>query len=174
MANDHPIDGDVLIPVNSIQLEGELKIPAWATGVVLFAHGSGSSRHSSRNQFVARVMREKGIGTLLFDLLTSEEEAVDIHTRHLRFDIGLLADRLASAASWLADQEESKHLKLGFFGASTGGAASPGRGRKIERQDPCGRFTRRASGLGRRGAARGGVTRFADRRGTRRRRHRAE
>lgn len=124
MTIDRSIEKDVLIPVNSIQLEGELKIPAGASSVILFAHGSGSSRHSSRNQFVAREIREKGIGTLLFDLLTSEEEAVDIHTRHLRFDIDLLAKRLAAAASWLAGMEESRHLNLGFFGASTGGAAA--------------------------------------------------
>lgn len=124
MTIDRSIEKDVLIPVNSIQLEGELKIPAGASSVILFAHGSGSSRHSSRNQFVAREIRDKGIGTLLFDLLTPEEEAVDIHTRHLRFDIDLLAKRLAAAANWLAGMEESRHLNLGFFGASTGGAAA--------------------------------------------------
>lgn len=124
MTTDRSIEKDVLIPVDSIELEGELKVPAGASAVILFAHGSGSSRHSSRNQFVARVIREKGIGTLLFDLLTPEEEAVDIHTRHLRFDIDLLGKRLAAAASWLAVQEESRHLRLGFFGASTGGAAA--------------------------------------------------
>ena len=77
------------IPSGQILLEGELLVPKGATGVVLFAHGSGSSRHSPRNQFVARTIREAGVGTLLFDLLTQEEEAVDIRTRHLRFDIGL-------------------------------------------------------------------------------------
>src|SRR5881396_1082965 len=88
--SDHIGSGDV-------QLEGDLSIPDGAQGVVLFAHGSGSSRHSPRNQFVARTIREAGVGTLLFDLLTAEEEAVDIRTRHLRFDIGLLAQRLVDA-----------------------------------------------------------------------------
>lgn len=87
------------IPSGQIQLEGELSVPVDATGVVLFAHGSGSSRHSPRNQFVARTIREAGVGTLLFDLLTQEEEAADISTRHLRFDIGLLAQRLVDATS---------------------------------------------------------------------------
>jgi putative phosphoribosyl transferase len=82
------------IPSGKILLKGEVLVPVGATGVVLFAHGSGSSRHSPRNQFVARTIREAGVGTLLFDLLTQEEEAVDVSTRHLRFDIGLLAERL--------------------------------------------------------------------------------
>lgn len=124
MPSNHPIEKDVLIPVDSVELEGELKVPTGARGVVLFAHGSGSSRHSSRNQFVARVIRERGIGTLLFDLLTRDEEAVDIYTRHLRFDIDLLSKRLAAATGWIAEREETKHLKIGFFGASTGGAAA--------------------------------------------------
>src|SRR5437899_7167077 len=84
----------VQIPSGSVRLEGELTLPAGAPGVVLFAHGSGSSRHSPRNQFVAQVIREADIGTLLFDLLTREEEALDMRTGHLRFDIGLLARRL--------------------------------------------------------------------------------
>src|SRR6266853_6007959 len=85
---------DVHIRSGDVQLEGDLSIPEGAQGVVLFAHGSGSSRHSPRNQFVARTIRESGVGTLLFDLLTAEEEAVDARTGHLRFDIGLLAERL--------------------------------------------------------------------------------
>src|SRR5436305_1365879 len=92
---------DVQIPSGEAALEGELHVPVGATGIVLFAHGSGSSRHSPRNKFVARIFREAGVGTLLFDLLTREEEAVDIHTRHLRFDIGLLARRLVDATNWL-------------------------------------------------------------------------
>src|SRR5919202_4192884 len=88
---------DVRIPTGAAVLDGELSVPVGAQGVVLFAHGSGSSRHSPRNQYVARVIREAGVGTLLFDLLTREEEAVDSRTRHLRFDIGLLADRLVGA-----------------------------------------------------------------------------
>src|SRR3989441_12531263 len=89
------------IPAGQIKLEGELSVPAAATGVVLFAHGSGSSRRSPRNQFVARTIREAGVGTLLFDLLTQEEEGVDISTRHLRFDIRLLAKRLIDATNWV-------------------------------------------------------------------------
>src|ERR687896_706187 len=88
---------DVQIPSGEAVLDGELNVPAGATGLVLFAHGSGSSRHSPRNQFVARTIREAGVGTLLFDLLTREEESVDLRTRHLRFDIGLLAERLMNA-----------------------------------------------------------------------------
>src|SRR6266550_6361138 len=103
-------------------LQGELSIPGGAKGVVLFAHGSGSSRHSPRNQFVARTIREAGVGTLLFDLLTSEEEAIDMRTRHLRFDIALLAQRLIDAAYWI--KGEFDYLSVGFFGASTGGGAA--------------------------------------------------
>jgi len=105
-------------------LDGELIIPAGATGVVLFAHGSGSSRHSPRNQFVAERIRAAGVGTLLFDLLTREEEAVDIQTRHLRFDIRLLADRLVDATRWGWGYEETKDLQPGYFGSSTGAAAA--------------------------------------------------
>jgi dienelactone hydrolase len=105
-------------------LEGELSIPVGATGVVLFAHGSGSSRHSPRNQFVARTIRESGVGTLLFDLLTREEEAVDMSTRHLRFDIGLLAERLVDATNWIKREPDTWHLKVGYFGSSTGAGAA--------------------------------------------------
>src|SRR3989440_5224212 len=94
-----------------VQLEGDLSIPDGAQGVVLFAHGSGSSRHSPRNQFVARTIREAGVGTLLFDLLTREEEEVDSRTRHLRFDIGLLAERLVDATYWIKGNLE--HLSVG-------------------------------------------------------------
>ena len=92
---------EVKIPADSVTLEGELIIPADAKGIVLFAHGSGSSRHSPRNKYVAEVLRNAKLGTLLFDLLTAEEEAVDIRTRHLRFNIGLLAARLVAAVNWL-------------------------------------------------------------------------
>ena len=105
-------------------LEGELGVPAGAQGVVLFAHGSGSSRHSPRNQYVARVIRESGVGTLLFDLLTREEEAVDLYTRHLRFDIQLLAARLVDATNWLKQTDELGRLRVGYFGSSTGGGAA--------------------------------------------------
>jgi len=114
----------VQIPSDGTVLEGELSVPVGATGVVLFAHGSGSSRHSPRNQFVAQVIREAGVGTLLFDLLTREEESVDIRTRHLRFDIGLLARRLVDAADWVKREADLWHLRVGYFGASTGGGAA--------------------------------------------------
>src|SRR5918996_2940074 len=113
---------DVKIRSGKVILHGDLSIPTGAEGVVLFVHGSGSSRHSRRNQFVARTIREVGIGTLLFDLLTKEEEAVDAHTRHLRFNIGLLAQRLVDAAYWL--KGDLSHLNIGFFGSSTGGGAA--------------------------------------------------
>ena len=103
-------------------LHGDLSIPANARGVVLFAHGSGSSRHSPRNQLVARTIREAGVGTLLFDLLTPEEEAIDARTRHLRFDIGLLAGRLIDATYWI--KGELDYLGVGFFGSSTGAGAA--------------------------------------------------
>lgn len=115
---------DVEIPAGNVQLDGELIIPEGATGIVLFAHGSGSSRHSPRNQFVARVIREGGIGTLLFDLLTREEESVDIYTRHLRFDIRLLAERLMEATRWLEKESDTSDLNVGYFGASTGAGAA--------------------------------------------------
>ena len=105
-------------------LDGDLIVPAGARGVVLFAHGSGSSRHSSRNRYVAQELRQAGLGTLLMDLLTAEEEAVDAHTGHLRFDIGLLADRLGAATAWLRADPRTERLSIGYFGASTGGAAA--------------------------------------------------
>jgi len=107
-----------------VTLDGDLTIPAGAVGIVLFAHGSGSSRHSPRNQFVARAIREAGIATLLFDLLTQEEEGEDDVTGRLRFDIGLLAGRLVEASRWVANQTETQKLRIGYFGASTGGAAA--------------------------------------------------
>jgi pimeloyl-ACP methyl ester carboxylesterase len=110
--------------VGQAHLGGELNIPAGAAGVVLFAHGSGSSRHSPRNQFVARVIRESGNGTLLFDLLTATEEIEDNITAALRFDISLLAARLAAATRWLMTQPDLEHLTVGYFGSSTGGAAA--------------------------------------------------
>src|SRR5437763_918104 len=112
---------DVQIRSGAAMLHGDLSIPTGAQGVVLFAHGSGSSRHSPRNQFVARTIREAGVGTLLFDLLTAEEEAVDARTGHLRFDIGLLAARLIDATYWLKGEY---YLRVGYFGSSTGGGAA--------------------------------------------------
>src|SRR5258705_11881822 len=115
---------DVQIRSGAAMLQGELSIPGGAKGVVLFAHGSGSSRHSPRNQFVARTIREKNVGTLLFDLLTSEEEAIDDRTRQLRFDIPLLARRLIDATNWIKREEDTSHLRVGYFGSSTGGGAA--------------------------------------------------
>ena len=112
------------IPARSAMLEGEVDVGEESSGIVLFAHGSGSSRHSPRNQFVARSLRDAGLATLLFDLLTREEEAVDLHTRHLRFDIGLLAERLVDASRWVRSRPETRALKIGYFGASTGGGAA--------------------------------------------------
>jgi putative phosphoribosyl transferase len=113
---------EVEIPARGVTLSGELNIPRNAAGVVLFAHGSGSSRHSPRNRHVARTIRNAGLGTLLFDLLTRDEEAIDAYTRNLRFDIGLLADRLVNATYWL--KGEFDHVRAGYFGASTGAAAA--------------------------------------------------
>lgn len=118
------IHRNVRITVEGLSLPGDLSIPVEPGGVVLFAHGSGSSRHSPRNQYVARVLRDAGLGTLLFDLLTPEEEDADRETRHLRFDIGLLSHRLSAAAAWCADEAVTMSLPAGFFGASTGGAAA--------------------------------------------------
>ena len=115
---------EVQIPSGEAVLEGELNVPVGAGGIVLFAHGSGSSRHSPRNQFVARTIREAGVGTLLFDLLTREEESVDVYTRHLRFDIGLLARRLVDATNWVKREADLWHLRVGYFGSSTGGGAA--------------------------------------------------
>ena len=99
-------------------------MPEGATVLVLFVHGSGSSRHSPRNQFVARKLNDAGLATLLFDLLTQEEEATDMHTREHRFNIGLLAERLVHATRWAKQQEETRDLRIGYFGSSTGGAAA--------------------------------------------------
>ena len=112
----------VSVPVGQIALEGELNIPLRATGLVLFAHGSGSSRHSPRNQWVAKTLRQSGIGTLLFDLLTRREEQDDAATGHLRFDIQLLAQRLLAATDWC--NANCPELSIGYFGSSTGGGAA--------------------------------------------------
>lgn len=118
------ISREVTIPIGKTRLHGQLSIPTGSSGIVLFAHGSGSSRHSPRNQFVARVIRDVGISTLLFDLLTSAEEAEDNASGSLRFNIRLLADRLIAAAQWVSRQHDTANLQLGFFGSSTGGAAA--------------------------------------------------
>jgi dienelactone hydrolase len=110
----------VQIPADGIKLEGALVIPPGAQGIVLFAHGSGSSRHSPRNNFVAQVLQSAGMGTLLMDLLTPREDA----TYETRFDIDLLTRRLERATQWLIDQPPSASLDIGYFGASTGAAAA--------------------------------------------------
>ena len=118
-------EGYVQVQSGDVTLEGNLIIPDGAPGLVLFAHGSGSSRFSPRNRAVAQTLREEaGIGTLLFDLLTSEEDKIDKRTRELRFDIPLLAERLVGATDWVLEQEETPGLKLGYFGSSTGAAAA--------------------------------------------------
>jgi dienelactone hydrolase len=109
---------------NRVELEGNLSIPAGALGIVLFAHGSGSSRHSPRNRYVAEVLQQAGLATLLMDLLTLDEERVDMRTAHLRFDIGLLASRLVMTTEWLQEHADTRELRVGYFGASTGGGAA--------------------------------------------------
>jgi putative phosphoribosyl transferase len=118
------MESSVRIPTGGVTLEGNLGLSAGASGVVLFAHGSGSGRHSPRNRFVAERLRAAGLGTLLIDLLTEDEERIDDVTAHLRFDIGLLADRLVGAIDWLARDTQSAKLPIGLFGASTGAAAA--------------------------------------------------
>jgi putative phosphoribosyl transferase len=115
---------DVLVPAGGVELEGDLVVPAGARGIVLFAHGSGSGRHSPRNRHVAALLNEAGLATLLVDLLTAGEEEVDLRTREHRFDIGLLGRRLVDATDWLAAAEKTAALPLGLFGASTGAAAA--------------------------------------------------
>lgn len=114
----------VSIALPDAVLEGDLIVPRGAGGLVVFAHGSGSSRHSPRNRFVAQVINGAGLGTLLMDLLTVEEEREDEVTRELRFDIGLLARRVAQVVEWAAGQEELAGMKIGLFGSSTGAAAA--------------------------------------------------
>jgi dienelactone hydrolase len=116
--------GLVRLQAGSATLEGDLHIPHTAVGVVLFAHGSGSSRHSTRNRFVAGELQAAGLATLLIDLLTPDEEAMDQQTGHLRFDIHLLAERLVAATDWLNNQPATGSLQVGYFGASTGGGAA--------------------------------------------------
>jgi dienelactone hydrolase len=119
-----PIDRAVRIPSGDAALEGNLVLPPRTAGIVLFAHGSGSSRFSPRNVFVARILQRAGIGTLLFDLLTRAEEEVDLYTRQHRFDIPLLSERLVDATLWLDTQDDVRGQRLGYFGASTGSAAA--------------------------------------------------
>jgi putative phosphoribosyl transferase len=114
----------VRVPIGPVALYGDLGLPPRPLGLILFAHGSGSSRHSVRNQFVARVLERHGFATLLIDLLTESEEAIDQQTAHLRFDIGLLAARLVAIVDWLGRTPETAGLPIGLFGASTGGGAA--------------------------------------------------
>lgn len=123
-ATQSGIEQDVRVWTPGATLEGALAVPAGASGVVLFAHGSGSGRHSPRNRFVAEQLRKAGLATLLIDLLTPDEEQIDVRTRHLRFDIGLLAERLCGAIEWLAGNPSTRGLRVGLFGASTGGGAA--------------------------------------------------
>ncbi len=125
MGQTHVADEQqVRVAAGSVTLSGDLAVPDGAVGVVLFAHGSGSGRHSPRNRFVASRLQHAGLATLLVDLLTEEEEAVDVHTAHLRFDIGLLAGRLVGAIEWLEAEPRTAGLPVGLFGASTGGGAA--------------------------------------------------
>lgn len=109
-----------IVPVGKTELEGELIVPEKATGIVIFSHGSGSSRFSPRNNMVANILRKHNIGTFLFDLLTPEESAV----YETRFDIQLLTKRLIAATRWISEQKETEHLNIGYFGASTGAAGA--------------------------------------------------
>lgn len=120
----HNVNHEVIIPLEGAHLEGILFIPEHAVGLVLFAHGSGSSRFSTRNQFVAKALNNAGIATLLFDLLTPEEDEIDSRTAELRFDIEFLALRLRLATDWTVKQPTLQKLPLGYFGASTGGGAA--------------------------------------------------
>jgi dienelactone hydrolase len=115
---------DVTLALEDARLEGQLAVPSRAGGIVVFAHGSGSSRFSPRNRMVARTLNEARLATLLFDLLTAEENEIDMQTRELRFDTGLLTRRLTGAVDWLATRDDVRDLPVGLFGASTGAAAA--------------------------------------------------
>jgi putative phosphoribosyl transferase len=114
----------VHVTAGSVTIEGNLNLPKGARAIILFAHGSGSSRHSSRNRYVARMLNKARLATLLIDLLTADEEEIDEHTAHLRFDIRLLAERLVGATDWLIQNPDTMQLPIGYFGASTGAAAA--------------------------------------------------
>src|SRR5207244_13553165 len=118
--NDPIPEEPVKVQAAPLTLDGNLAVPRGAAGIVLFAHGSGSGRHSPRNRFVAQQLQAAGLATLLLDLLTVEEETVDAGTGHLRFDISLLADRLGGATEWVANEPRTAGLAIGYFGASTG------------------------------------------------------
>jgi dienelactone hydrolase len=124
LLNQQGRERSVQINLDGPTLDGILTIPTTASGIVLFAHGSGSSRHSPRNQAVARHLQRNGLATLLIDLLTHEEESIDEPIRHLRFNIPLLAERLVQAIDWVRNEPETQRLPIGLFGASTGAAAA--------------------------------------------------
>jgi pimeloyl-ACP methyl ester carboxylesterase len=119
-----PQERAVSVRAANVQVQGDLRIPSAAEGIVVFAHGSGSGRHSPRNQFVADVLVSTGLATLLIDLLTEDEEIIDRRTAELRFDIPLLAERLGGVTDWLAGDPSTAGLSIGYFGASTGAAAA--------------------------------------------------
>src|SRR5882672_7060627 len=124
---DRSMEGEerlVRVPAGPVTIEGNLTLPEGAYGIVLFAHGSGSSRHSPRNRYVAWLLNQANLATLLVDLLTSDEETIDLRTGHLRFDIELLAERLISVTDWLTQQRDTRRLRIGYFGASTGAGAA--------------------------------------------------
>ena len=114
----------IYIPLDTGEIEGDLNIPECSTAIIVFAHGSGSSRHSPRNKYVARTLNEAGMATLLIDLLTAHEEDIDRETGELRFNIDLLADRLSAVTNWLHTQDATERLHIGYFGASTGAGAA--------------------------------------------------
>jgi putative phosphoribosyl transferase len=126
-------DDEILIEAGKIALGGTLELPKDAEALVLFAHGSGSSRHSPRNRYVAKVLQSQGMGTLLFDLLTREEESIDEINGELRFDIPFLATRLMDATRWLMQQPDMQRMRFGYFGASTGAAAALVAASKMQR-----------------------------------------
>lgn len=117
-------DNFVQIPMGDLTLDGSLVVPRYAEGAVIFAHGSGSSRFSRRNRYVADVLESVGLATLLMDLLTREEEEVDMMTGHLRFNVGMLSDRLIGATDWLQSNPLTENLNIGYFGSSTGAGAA--------------------------------------------------
>ena len=126
---NHPADQTVeeqlaRVPAGEVMLDGNLTLPDGSHAIVLFAHGSGSSRHSPRNRYVARLLNEAKLSTLLIDLLTLDEEVIDARTAQLRFDIGLLAERLVTGTDWLTQFPDTRQLRIGYFGASTGAAAA--------------------------------------------------
>jgi dienelactone hydrolase len=127
MRHQHPTvisSRAVRVPIGSAHLDGDLTIPVEATGIVIFAHGSGSSRHSPRNRHVAAMLQHRGFATLLIDLLTEREEELDEFTGEYRFDIGRLADRLVAVSRWVGETVDTASLAIGFFGASTGAGAA--------------------------------------------------